>query len=172
MKNNIPGEKVTLLPATPEHKQLCFEWATRSDATPFWYGERYGDEIPDEAAFFDDWKDHYFEEEEPQRGRLFLIEAEGEWIGMVNYNTLDDKELELDILIASDRHKGRGYGSDALKTLTRFLHREYGLSAFRIHAIADNPRAIRAYEKAGFSTDEVYRDEQGLMWHKLVMRVA
>lgn len=88
MKSNIPGEIITLLPATPEHKRLCFEWATRSDATPFWYGECYGDIIPDKEAFFGDWQDHYFEEEKTERGRLFLIEAEGELIGMVNYNTL------------------------------------------------------------------------------------
>lgn len=170
MTKQIPGSKVTLIPAMPEHKPLCFEWATRSDATPFWYGERYGDEIPDEAAFFEDWQPHYFEEEKPERGRIFLIEAEGEWIGMVNYNSLDDQELELDILIASDGHKGRGHGSDALKTLTCFLFEEHGISTFQIHAIADNPRAIRAYEKAGFSIVEVYRDERGLEWRKLILR--
>lgn len=169
---NISGEKTTLIPARPEHRQLCFEWATRSDATPFWYGERYGDEIPDETAFFGDWQSHYFEEEIPERGRLFLIEAAGELVGMVNYNSLNDEELDLDILIASDNNKGRGYGSDALKTLTDFLHRNYSISDFQIHAIADNFRAIRAYEKAGFSTSEIYRDERGLEWRKMVLNLV
>ena len=168
---HLVGEKVTLLPAAPEHKELCFGWATRSDATPFWYGERYGDEIPDEAAFFEDWQPHYFEEEKPECGRLFLIEADGELIGVVNYNSLEDEELDLDILIASDRHKGKGYGSDALKTLTRHLHRKYGISAFQVHANSDNARAIQAYKKAGFLIAETYRDERGVAWCKLVLRL-
>ncbi len=48
---------------------------------------------------------------------------------------------------------GKGYGTDALKTLAKYLFDNFDVSKVWIEARANNPRAIRAYEKAGFKKE-------------------
>lgn len=148
----LPGQKVILRPMTVEEMPMFYQWATQSDATPYWYGELQGDEVPTYEEFLKDWKRYYFDGSNPGRGRCFVILVEDEPIGQVNYNEIDqrNRSVELDIIIAKDIHKNRGYGTDALKILTDYLFEHMGIEICWIDVIAKNPRAIRAYEKAGF----------------------
>jgi len=54
---------------------------------------------------------------------------------------------------------GKGYGSDALKTLIKYLFENFNINKIWIEARVNNPRAIRAYEKAGFKKEGVLREE-------------
>jgi RimJ/RimL family protein N-acetyltransferase len=45
---------------------------------------------------------------------------------------------------------GKGYGPDAIRALCTWLAAEFGVRTFMMQPSARNPRAIRAYEKAGF----------------------
>jgi len=148
----IQGEKVALRPMTVEEMPLFFEWATQSDGSAYWYGEMYGDRIPTREKFFQDWKRHYFDGTEPEKGRCFVILVDERPIGQVNYNEIDpdDRSTELDIIIADDTDKSKGYGSDAVRTLARHLFENMGVRRCWIEAAEENPRAIKAYEKAGF----------------------
>ncbi|GAB4415358.1 MAG: GNAT family N-acetyltransferase [Bacteroidia bacterium] len=139
-------------------RPLFFRWATRSDATPFWYGERYGDEVPSYIVFKMDWPDYYFEDIRPEDGRCFAIEHNGRAIGQVNYNAISrvDRTTELDILIASEQDQGQGFGTDAIRTLTRYLFDEMGVRRCRIEVVPTNPRAVHAYAKAGFEATYTY----------------
>jgi len=137
---------------TVEEIPAFFKWATQSEATPFWYGELQGDEVPQYEEFLKDWKRYYFDGSEPEKGRSFVILVGGRPIGQINYNAINrkDNSVELDIIIAEDRDKNKGYGSDALQTLSRYLFQEMNIVKCWIEVIAKNPRAIRAYQKAGF----------------------
>ena len=55
---------------------------------------------------------------------------------------------------------GKGYGSDALKTLCDYLFRSLGIKEFVIRPSAKNLQAIKAYEKAGFHRVECNIEEQ------------
>jgi aminoglycoside 6'-N-acetyltransferase len=55
----------------------------------------------------------------------------------------------LDLILARSA-RGRGYGPDAAKALTHFLLHCLKWSQVTVDPAADNPRAIRAWEKAGF----------------------
>ena len=156
----LKGNAVILRPMTVEEIPLFFKWATQSDATPYWYGELQGDKIPSYEEFLKDWKSHYFDGSAPEKGRCFMILVDNEAIGQVNYNEVDrgDNSVELDIIIADDRHKNKGHGSDALQTLTRYLFREMDVQKCWIDVIQKNPRALKAYKKAGFKIIKTFID--------------
>jgi RimJ/RimL family protein N-acetyltransferase len=59
------------------------------------------------------------------------------------------RTAELGIWIA-ERHWGRGLGTDAVRTLCRFGFREMNLQRVELRVFETNPRAQRAYAKAGF----------------------
>ena len=119
----IRGEKVLLRPMTAEQVTLFYRWATQSEAAPFWYGDLVGEPAPTYEHFIKDFEGYYFDGSQPEKGRSFVIMVGRRAIGEINYNEIDRKNnsVDLDIIIADDRDKNRGYGSDALKALARYL---------------------------------------------------
>lgn len=140
-----------LRPMTADEIPIFYQWATQSDATPFWYEDG---RIPTYEEFTRDWKRYYFDGSEPEKGSCFVILAGGKAIGQINYNAVnrEGNSVELDIIIAEDVDKNKGYGTDALKTLVKHLFQNMNIQLCWIDAVTDNTRAIRAYEKAGFKT--------------------
>ena len=55
------------------------------------------------------------------------------------------------------RFQGRGLGTDAVRTLARYLLEVRGHHRLTIDPAADNARAIRTYEKVGFKPVGVMR---------------
>jgi aminoglycoside 6'-N-acetyltransferase len=82
----------------------------------------------------------------------FVIENEGEPVGLIQFA----EEAEPDIrhagidLFIGERHQGKGLGTDAVRTLARYLVEERGHHRLTIDPAAENTAAIRAYEKVGF----------------------
>jgi len=81
-----------------------------------------------------------------------MILVDDKPVGQVNYNSIDKHNswTALDIWMSCEANCGKGYGSDAIKTLCEYLFRDFGVTEFVIEPSARNSRAIRAYEKAGF----------------------
>jgi RimJ/RimL family protein N-acetyltransferase len=59
---------------------------------------------------------------------------------------------------------GKGYGTDALDALCRHLHQRFGITDFMVQPSARNPRAIRAYEKLGFTRLDLPLEEARRLW--------
>lgn len=169
----LEGEKVQLKTTTVEDIPLFYKFATNSQATPFWYGDLYGDKVPTYDEFIADWKSYYFDGSAPELGRSFLIILDSNPIGQINYNDINqaDHSVELDIIIAAADHTGKGLGSDALRTLTHYLFQNMNVEVCYVNAIASNVRAIRAYEKAGFKIVNDF-EKHGKLWKHLVLRRA
>jgi RimJ/RimL family protein N-acetyltransferase len=166
----LEGTLIRLRPLTLKERPRFFGWATRSDATQFWYGERSGDDIPSYVIFKLEWPDYYFTEDHPDKGRSFAIEYQGEAIGQVNYNQIhhSDRSAELDILIAKQQYQGLGYGTEAIKLLTHYLFTVLQVRRCRIEVVSTNPRAKRAYAKAGYLHTYSY-EREGIEWHVMEM---
>lgn len=82
----------------------------------------------------------------------FVIEPHtGGLVGVCSLGQLhgDTRSARLGIWIAKP-HWGRGYGTDAVRTLCRFGFRELNLQRIGLGVYDTNPRAIRAYRKVGF----------------------
>ena len=160
----IQGTRTTLRPATLDDRRAIFEWGHDSDIAPFIYPSGGTTKTFDD--FCADWKEHFFTDEAPELGRMFVILHEDSPVGTVAYNDIDAKNrVELDIWMDSEANCGKGFGSDAITTLCAYLTAGFGIDTFMTQPSARNPRAIRAYEKAGFvrtpATPEQIRTEWG-----------
>lgn len=85
--------------------------------------------------------------------QLFAILDEGgRLIGRTGLFAIDPTEgvAELGIVIGEPHRWGLGYGRDAVKTLVDFGLQELALNRIVLFTYAENERARRAYEAAGF----------------------
>lgn len=60
---------------------------------------------------------------------------------------------EFGIMIGEKSYWNHGYGTEAVRLLLRHGFNTLNLNKIYLHVFDDNPRAIRAYEKAGFKLD-------------------
>lgn len=101
---------------------------------------------------------------------VFVVDVDGEPIGAIQYGEEDDpmyRHASIDIFLTTARHR-QGYGTDAIRTLARYLTDERGHHRLSIDPAADNSAAIAAYEKVGFRPVGVMRRyERGAdgTWH-------
>jgi diamine N-acetyltransferase len=166
----IRGLRVTLRPAAPEDERAILDWLLRSDLTPTMLGPPLYPErpVPPPGEPGEGYEPYYFDGSAPELGRCFLILADGEPVGQVNYNDIHQRggrrRTELDIWLRSEACCGRGYGTDALDALCRHLHQRFGVVEFMVQPSARNPRAIRAYEKAGFRRLDLPIEEARALW--------
>lgn len=61
------------------------------------------------------------------------------------------------ILIGDKEYWGRGIGTEVTKLITNYGFQTLGLHRIELTAYANNPSAIRAYEKAGYAHEGVKR---------------
>ena len=156
----LRGQKVILVPIKPEEKEEFHQLATQSYGSQFWYDQERKAHR-NQAEFFKDWHEGYFDQNNQEIGQCFWIMVSGQKIGQVNYNKIDqhNKKVELDVIIGPKEYLGKGYGTDALKTLITYLFDNFNINKIWIEARANNPRAIRAYQKIGFQQEGLLREE-------------
>lgn len=99
-----------------------------------------------------------------------IFAYKGKNIGYMQYYPAgkpEDYELDstkdvwgVDMWIGEKRYWGKGIGSKVLQLLSDFLIEERGAIKIVIDPHLDNPRAIRAYEKAGFKKVKVLKKHE------------
>ena len=90
---------------------------------------------------------------------VFAIETvEGELVGNCGLRGLGvrNRTANLGIFVGKS-HWGRGFGTDAVRTLCRFGFRHLNLQRIELHVYETNERGIRAYEKVGFRLEGTLR---------------
>lgn len=102
---------------------------------------------------------------------LMVVEdAAGTVIGGIQWAAETDPDYahaSVDMFVDPAMH-GQGFGTDAARTLCRYLLNTIGFHRLTIDPAADNVAAIRCYEKVGFRRVGVMRAyERGLdgSWH-------
>ncbi|MDO4312943.1 MAG: GNAT family protein [Eubacteriales bacterium] len=91
----------------------------------------------------------------------FVIAApDGQIIGESVINEIDEltKSANFRIALFHEEGCGKGIGSWAIRQTMRFAFEEIGLHRLSLDVFSFNVRAIRAYEKAGFRREGVFRD--------------
>lgn len=89
----------------------------------------------------------------------FAIELDGQIIGSIQYAEETDPDYRhagIDVFLDA-AHQDRGLGTEAVRTLARYLFEVRGHHRLTIDPAAANARAIRAYEKVGFRPVGVMR---------------
>ena len=84
--------------------------------------------------------------------RLAVDTLDGIHIGNVMYYDLNvgRKQTELGIMIGHKEYWGKGYGTDTLLTVLKYIFLTLNLKRVYLHTLAWNYRAQSAFSKAGF----------------------
>jgi aminoglycoside 6'-N-acetyltransferase len=89
----------------------------------------------------------------------FAIEVGGQVVGAIQYSEEEEpmyRHAGIDLFLSASAH-GHGLGSEAIRTLARYLIDERGHHRLTIDPATANHAAIRAYEKVGFTRVGVMR---------------
>ena len=105
--------------------------------------------------------------------RFFSIKTkEGDHIGNINLRiNWKDRNCEFGILIA-EKTQGKGYGTDALKTVVNFAFEELNMHRIWCQIFEYNKAAVRVYEKAGFAQEGIMKEalfHEGKYHDKILM---
>ena len=80
--------------------------------------------------------------------------GEGGWklIGSLAFINIDwrNRASEFGIMIGDKTYWNQGFGTEAVQLLVKHGFNTLNLNRIYLHVFENNPRAIRAYEKAGF----------------------
>jgi aminoglycoside 6'-N-acetyltransferase len=137
LPDELRGDRVTLRPATGADVPALLAVA-RTPEVHRWWGDQdtlAADITGDEVG-------------------VFTISIDGAVVGMIQFDEEDDPEFRhagIDVYLHPRVH-GHGYGTDAVRTLARWLVADRGHHRLTIDPDARNHAAIRAYAKAGFKT--------------------
>jgi len=95
-----------------------------------------------------------------ENGYFCICDETGRAIGRIDYEGLHlpECQAELSILIGEKDVWSRGYGSEAIGVLLDFLFNDMNAHRVWLEVFAENTRAQRAYEKAGFVREGTMRE--------------
>ncbi|HJM88796.1 MAG TPA: GNAT family protein [Dehalococcoidia bacterium] len=155
----LPGDHPTIVGPL-----LTFRAVTADDAPDLLRWLRDGDVrqiYSDPPDTLDDVRRHYTEPDVEPCWR-FVIEHEGRGIGEIQYaHQYPGADYEwaagVDIFIGEPDARDRGLGTEAIRTMLRFLFEDLACHRVTIDPEVANARAIRCYEKAGFTFEGVLR---------------
>jgi RimJ/RimL family protein N-acetyltransferase len=131
----------------------------------------------DEEKWFDQMQSH------PQDEHPMVIEVRKngvveEWIsiGSIGFSTIDwrNRCSEFGIMIGEKDYWNQGYGTEAVEMLLKHGFETLNLNRIFLRVFENNPGAIRAYEKAGFSHEGRLRQaeyQEGQFLDTLIMGI-
>jgi len=156
----IKGNKIELIPATLSNRRIVYEWGFASDITKFLAGPPH---YPDQSIatweeFCEDYVDYYFDDSQPEKGRGYIINFNGDYVGFISYSS-SLTYTELDIWMRDELNCGKGLGTDAIITLGNYLNKKMLARKLVIRPSIKNIRAIKAYLKAGFKKTELTNEQ-------------
>lgn len=138
-----------------DEKRKTYEWMCLSDtAAAHMGGADYAENpIPSWEEFQEAFEDFYYMESRKESGAVMIIQNGDTEVGCTCYACfhLNSRMAELDIWLKSESECGKGIGSQALKDTIEYLRKELGITNFLIRPSEKNVRAIKSYQKAGFS---------------------
>ena len=88
--------------------------------------------------------------------QYIMIEKDGDHpVGSVYLRDVDyiKKTAEYGIFIGNEQDSGKGYGTEAAHVMISYVFQKLQFDCLTLRVLADNLRAIKSYEKAGFAQD-------------------
>jgi len=156
----IRGERTFLRPATDDDLDLLAGWLADPEVYRWWEGRPLRRE---EVA--DVYTGRRRPEVEP-----FVVEADGVPVGYLQCWQRTEKSGAIDMFLVPEA-RGQGLGPDAARAASTFLLDQRGWTEVTVDPVVDNLRAIRAFERAGFSPEgEELDDETGKRVLRMVAR--
>ena len=169
----LQGELVRLIAANSEtDAELFAKWSRDSEYMRLqssWPTRLWSQKQAKEALR--DWMEH----ERPDEMEFVIRTlAEDRPIGSIGLDGIrwSHGDTFVGIGIGEREYWGKGYGTDAMRIMLRYAFMELNLHRVSPNVYEYNPRAIRSYEKAGFTVEGRQRqalDRDGRRWDIIYM---
>ena len=143
----------------PEYEDLWFRQMMLADEETMSYNHAWGGTIAWPEEEWSDWYDYWIINHEGKRFYRYLKDKDGQFMGEAAYHYDADLQHEMADVIIYSKHRGKGYGGEALEMLC-LAAKENGVSVLYDDIAIDNP-AIGLFLDHGFS--EEYRTEEKIM---------
>ena len=153
------GEKVNLVAAERSYVPYYTKWINDPEVTRWLKADP-----PFSVEMEEDWIEGV-----RQEGKMTftILTKDGKPIGNMGVEEIcwKARRATLGIMIGEKDHWNKGFGSDAITTVLRYLFEELGMRRVQLFTDLDNLRAQKAYKKCGFREEGVmrqYRTKDGL----------
>jgi RimJ/RimL family protein N-acetyltransferase len=144
----LAGEKVNLRAVEPTDLDNCLSWLNDREVTRFlamglWPVSRKSEE---------EWLLRHATSNDPTDKGLAIEAKDGTYLGNVGLHRIDFPAgtAELGIVIGRKEYWGKGYGTDAAKTLLKHAFDSLRLRKVMLTVLGSNVRAQKSYFKLGF----------------------
>ncbi|MBZ9686568.1 GNAT family N-acetyltransferase [Clostridium estertheticum] len=156
MKNLLVGEKIVL---TSINEEDVLEFQK-------WYNDvsfmRHYDIVSAIPKTIEDVKQLVSEVHKSNTAYIFAVKdlLKKEFIGVTGFEDIswNNGTALIYIGIGGEKHRGCGYGEEALKLSIEFGFQELNFHRIQLTVLEYNEPAIKLYEKVGFKREGVYRE--------------
>lgn len=153
----IEGTLVNLRAQDMDDLERNYRWINDREVMRF-LTSRYQYSLMAEEAWM---RDRTSERPSYDNAAFAIVTKDGRHIGNtgLHHGSPEDRSCDLGIMIGEKDCWGRGYGTDALRTLVRFAFDDMNMNRVELDVYAFNERAIRSYEKVGFVREVCKRQD-------------
>lgn len=125
-----------------------------------WTGEAHQTSLVPKDAFMGRFDEAILTDRHQDSGTLGIVTESGVFIGEVSCRDMDlvAGTAVVGIMIGDKSYWGHGYGTDAVRTLCRFLFDRFRLRRIQLDTWAGNKRAIKSYAKVRFQIEGRLRE--------------
>ncbi len=165
------GQLVRLGAVKPDDKDTLARWSNDSEYLRML---NFDPAVPRPAAYFEEQEK---KNDENHRGVIFGIRLleDDKLIGMTGlWANWNHQNAWFWIGIGEADYRGKGYGTDTTKLMIGYAFRELGMFRVTLNVFGYNTRAMRAYEKAGFTHEGTQREalyREGKRWDMHAMGI-
>jgi len=150
----FPYERILLAPFTWDQAQQYLKWVNHEETAAM-----VTRALPVTPAQHQKWYDGLISRSDAVVFSVLTREQEA-YLGNVWLWGIHPVHRSAELRILLGPHaKGQGYGSEATRALLQFAFRHLNLHKVFLYVLADNPAAVRAFEKAGLVREGTLHDE-------------
>jgi RimJ/RimL family protein N-acetyltransferase len=159
----IEGERIRLVPMTPEMMPAYVRWFADTEVTRY-----MGIPFPPTLAEENEWFERTAKSD---RDVLWGILIGDKHIGSTGIHGIDwrNRKAVTGNMIGDKSEWGKGYGSEAVRLRTRYAFAEMGLEKLETEVFLENAGSRRCLEKAGYRQYGVARHDHWRhnKWHDM-----
>lgn len=155
-KGFLIGEGVILRGFEKEDLKYLYNWLNNSEVTCYIF---LGDRPAIMERLVENWEKEF---KSPNDIAFAVVEkTDGKVVGSAGLYSINfiSRSAEFRIIIGEPEYWDKGIGAEAAKLLVSYAFNKLNLNKVWLGVNADNIRAVKSYEKAGFVREGVLRQE-------------
>ncbi len=164
------GNRIYLRPLDESDVDRCLRWINDPEVL-----STIGQRFPKSRIREEEWLATQYKSEKHFSVAIVIKDGDRH-IGNCGFNDIDyaNRKAVFGILIGEKDEWDKGYGTEAARLLVDYGFNQLNLHRISLQVYSNNPRAIRAYEKAGFTREGTMRESyfrNGRYYDTLIMAI-